>query len=245
MSKKGETASFEKALSRIGFDFRHADFIATKQGLASVEDLELTSDEDIDSMINTMLQFTVQGASIFIPIGAVMNLKAMRYWVVTRKRLNLTVDADMFTQELARDQVKIIAENRNRTDALKSWSPLLPDPLTLQSRWPVFLNIFRTYMSFIRGAADCPLTYVFRDHEEITYKMLSAHYETNDDMLIALTPLRGPHFGNDNARVFYTLKPLIKASFRPDDILQFEQDADGRKLILHFNRQFQPKLSGR
>ena len=179
MSNKGQTTSFEKALLRIGFDARHANFIATRQGLASVEDFEFTSNEDVDSMIDTILRFTLRGSRIFIPISTVMQLKAMRYWVVTRKRLNLTIDADMFTQEVARDQLKIIAENRNRVDAMRSWSPLLPDPLTHSSHWPVFWTSFRTYMSFIRGAADCPLTYVFRNHEEVTYKMLSAHYETH------------------------------------------------------------------
>ena len=42
-----------------------------------MEDFEFTSNEDVDSMIDTILRFTLRGSRIFIPISTVMQLKAM------------------------------------------------------------------------------------------------------------------------------------------------------------------------
>lgn len=56
----------------------------------------------------------------------------------------------------------------------KSLPPTKPDPLKNLGKFRVFWEQWLTYMGCTYGEADCPLTYICRDHEDVTDDMRGA-----------------------------------------------------------------------
>jgi hypothetical protein len=92
-------------------------------------------------------------------------------------------------------------------------------------------------MGRLRGAAKCPLTYVFRDHEDVDNAMHTAAYEDHDARLIATTALRGSWFELDNHRVYDEFKALILKGPGWSFIKTFDHTKNGRNAILTLRRQ--------
>ena len=65
------------------------------------------------------------------------------------------------------------------------------------SLWRTFWEKFDTYMSQTFGAAEIPLTYVYREHETVTAEMRAANYTDNDTRYYAITVLTGSHYRED------------------------------------------------
>ncbi len=57
------------------------------------------------------------------------------------------------------------------------------------NKWEIFWEQWKTYIGQIRGAAKCPLMYIFQDHEQVDNALHGAEYEDHDARLIATTVL--------------------------------------------------------
>lgn len=76
-------------------------------------------------------------------------------------------------------------------------------------KWEVFWEQWKTYMGQLRGAAKCPLTYIFRDHAQVDPALYLLPYADHDSRLVNTTELLGPWFEIDNHRVYDEFKALV------------------------------------
>jgi hypothetical protein len=60
----------------------------------------------------------------------------------------------------------------------------------------------------VKGAALIPLTYLMREHEEVTPAIRNTDYGSFQERLIVTMALSGPHFKLDNQMLYDELKPL-------------------------------------
>jgi len=67
-----------------------------------------------------------------------------------------------------------------------------PKELTNLIKWETFWEQWKTYMGRLRGAAKCPLTYIFRNHEQVDPAMYNENYADHDSWLINTMILAGP-----------------------------------------------------
>jgi predicted acylesterase/phospholipase RssA len=88
-----------------------------------------------------------------------------------------------------------------------------------------------------RGAAKCPLSYVFREHEAVTNEMHMAVYDNHDDRLISTTTLTGPWFELDNHRVYEEFKVLTLKGPGWSFIKSHDRTKNGRAAVLALRRQ--------
>ncbi len=65
-------------------------------------------------------------------------------------------------------------------------------------KWETFWEQWKTYMGRIRGAAKCPLSYVFRERGQVDPAHHAFPYTDHDSRLIATTELQGPWYEVDN-----------------------------------------------
>jgi hypothetical protein len=84
-----------------------------------------------------------------------------------------------------------------------------PKELLELSKWETFWEQWRTYTGRLHGAAKCPISYVYRDHEQVTNEMHMENYPDHDSRLVATTTLAGAWYELDNSRVYDEFKALV------------------------------------
>jgi hypothetical protein len=112
-----------------------------------------------------------------------------------------------------------------------------PKELLDLTKWETFWEQWKTYMHRTRGAAKCPLSYVFREHEAVTNKMHLALYDNHDDRLVNTTVLNGPWFELDNHRVYEEFKVLVLKGPGWSFVKSFDRTKNGRAAVLAPCRQ--------
>jgi hypothetical protein len=53
------------------------------------------------------------------------------------------------------------------------------------------------------------LTYLTREHDEVTEEILTAAYSSTQERLVAITALSGAHYELDNRTLYDEFKPLV------------------------------------
>ena len=173
------------------------------QGLTSPEDLIPFEETDIDNLVKHTLK--AHAGAVAIPFLSVLKIKAFRYWAMTRQRIGMDFNPDDFTNAELTFVQNLMHERRNRTAAAQT-DPEKPPEFKDMNEWRTFWEKFDTYMSQTYGAAEIPLTYVYREHRDVTPEMRQANYNDNDLRYYAITILTGSHFREDNKRVYEELK---------------------------------------
>jgi hypothetical protein len=112
-----------------------------------------------------------------------------------------------------------------------------PKELLDLTKWETFWEQWKTYMRRTRGAAKCPLSYVFREHEAVTNEMHLAVYDSHDDKLENTTLLNGAWFELDNHRVYEEFKVLVLKGPGWSFIKAFDRAKNGRAAVLALRRQ--------
>jgi hypothetical protein len=105
--------------------------------------------------------------------------------------------------------VSRFALERPRTDTQEDNSPDKPSERSDLIKWEIFWERLKTYLSRIHGATKCPLSYVIREHQEVTDEHHNAVYEDHDVRLVATTALEGDWYTLDNHRVYDEFKALV------------------------------------
>lgn len=230
-------AALNAVFVRLGF---HADACALilDEGYDTFESLGELEDKDIDQMISKLSKLYAPNHAL--PVAqdpnrnrrfttrAVLNFKAMTYWIREQKRIGGSVTPGDFT-----DAVLATVKQRIRDNALLDKSlgqNDLPKPPMLKdwSEWPKFKNLFTTYVGQIRGVALCPITYVIRETPEVTNEVRNAVYVSDTERLIRCTLLEGHWYRQDNMRFWNEMKSYLIDGPGWAFVQQYDRTKDGR-----------------
>jgi len=88
-----------------------------------------------------------------------------------------------------------------------------------------------------KGAAKCPLTYIFCKHDLVTNAIHAVNYPDHDSRLVASTTLAGPWYEIDNHRINDDFKALVLKGPGWSFVKAFDCAKDGRGAVLTLKRQ--------
>ena len=183
------------------------------QCISNITDLRGLDDKDIEGLTYNIMKYgsdqAPQGAVIRFPFNSIKKLKGARYWIELRIRTGQdwtsgTCLAGEVTNSLTR-----IQELKRIKDSLGESDPTRPDKLSSFKNWTAWFQKVGTYFDQIRGAADVPLPYVYREARTITPEALVRTYGTEEKRFHHTTVLVGGHYALDNKRVWQELKSLV------------------------------------
>jgi hypothetical protein len=137
---------------------------------------------------------------MLVPYMAQKRLDVMCYWVNRCHRLQESIHADEFTPMAAEAFAKLMAFESQEEDAT---TVKAPSDFKAGSKWKPFKEGVIAYLNSIRGRDQVPLAYIIREEEAPD---LQAIYENEHQRLIAMTPLQGIEYADDNGKVFDYLK---------------------------------------
>ena len=205
--------AFTQALQRCGFNAETAATIVS-EGFADLETLTGVEDADIDGMIKNVRESRRMigavgaagaagagaGGNVTFPFLAIKKLKAMRAWAAESVRTGCPLNPGLFA-----GNVMVDAMSRMTLELLRAEQDeeALTKPKELKdlAGWEQFWEQWKTFCGRMRGAAKCPMTYIFRDHDVVTLAMHNDVYIDHDARLIATTLLQGPYYELDNQRI--------------------------------------------
>ena len=233
--------AFNQALTRIGFNVDTTEAIID-EGFDTLETLATVDEKDIDAMIKNVrdtrreLGADAEGAVTF-PFLAIKRLKAMRFWATELVRTGRPLNAGLFHGAEITTAVNRYSTDAMRSEIEKDEDPDKPGELSDLTKWEVFWERWCTYASRLRGAAKCPLTYIFRDRAIPDPADFVGDYDSHDDFLVAVTVLGGAWYDLDNRRIYDEFKILVLKGPGWTFIKAFDKYKDGRNAILTLKRQ--------
>jgi hypothetical protein len=132
------------------------------------------------------------------PFKSIQTLKAMQFWYRQRLCTGERTDPSYFdateigkTTARMYEETEIVRTMKN-ADTRKA-SKLGAD----YSKWPRFLEEFKTHLSMTRGAAHVPLLYLLSKHDVVTSLIAGRNYKNMDNKLSATTLFSGVHYNID------------------------------------------------
>jgi hypothetical protein len=118
--------------------------------------------------------------NVTFPFLAIKRFKAMRNWATELVRTRRPLYAGLFTGVVMTNTVSRFALEKLRADTQDDDVPDKPTEQSDLIKWEIFWERWKTYLSRIRGAAKCPLSYVIREHHDVTDDHHNAVYEDHD-----------------------------------------------------------------
>lgn len=241
MAAVADAVGFRAALQRIGFN-QNTQAAINQNGFNVIADLTTVQEDNLDRLPKHLEAWRDPNAGpadqVCIPFLLLKKLKAMRYWVRSQFCLGLpTPSATAFTNAVLEETLLLMKEDLDYKEATKEAEVQKPIELANLSKWSKFWELFSTYLSRIKGAANTPLSYLIREHEEVTQEMLDADYASTVNRLIATTVLDGAHFDLDNRMLYGELKALVVDGPGWAFIRKFDKAKDGRKAVLALKAQ--------
>jgi len=233
--------AFNAALLRLGFNADTADTI-TNEGFDTLEVLSEIELDDIDAMIKNIretrriLGAQAQG-NVTFPFLAIRRLKAMHGWATELRRTGRQMNAGLFAGAMITAAVARYSLENLRASTAEDEDIGKPKELSDLTKWEKFWEQWKSYMRRLRGAAKCPLTYVFREHQIVDNAMHLVNYNDHDDRLINTTVLAGPWFELDNQRVYEEFKALVLKGPGWSFIKAYDRTKNGRGAVLALRRQ--------
>jgi hypothetical protein len=153
---------------------------------------------DIENIVKIIRTSTVPPTPV--SYIAQNSLTVLCYWVNRRHCLNESIDAQEFSQDAMDAFSKLMAykQKEDDTTAVKA-----PTEFTTGSKWKPFKEGVVAFFNSQKGRGHIPLAYIIRDQDILDPNEV---YNTEHQRLIAVTPLQGFEFGEDNGKVFDHLK---------------------------------------
>jgi hypothetical protein len=189
--------AYQAALNRIGFN---AQGIAALQanGLDSVRDLINLDAKDIEQILKIV---RVGPPPLTVPYLAQKRLNIFCFWATRRNRLGESIEPALFNQaavETYGSMMAISSASADEDNIVKA-----PAEYKTGSKWKAFKEGAIAYLNGVKGKHDIPLAYIIRDQEVPQPNQV---FQSEHQRLIAITPLQGVEFEDDNGRVFDLLK---------------------------------------
>src|SRR5687767_14070427 len=146
-------AAFNLVFDRLGFH-AHARALIVAEGYDDFDTIGELRDDDIDRMVSKLSKNyppnPAQGnqdpnRNRKFPTRAVVNLKALAYWIRERIRIGGAVDPQEFTAVVLANVREQIQDDLLLVQSKKGQELTKPLPLKSWSDWPKFKNLFLTY----------------------------------------------------------------------------------------------------
>jgi hypothetical protein len=170
-------------LGQLGFNARTvAEF--RLYNLNSFGSMIMMSKEELKQTMDSLLKYPhperAANAVVFISPLARQNLESAMYWAVLTVRSGLLPEPDnlQFAQ-LAHARLRLQELDMSKK-AEKTQDIAKPPKLKKLREWKRFWEACLTYFGSIRGAADLPLTWIFRDEAVVEAEALAVTYHSND-----------------------------------------------------------------
>jgi hypothetical protein len=183
-------------MTRIGFSEVAAQALVEEQGMDSLEEVKLLSDDEIQSLCKVIRRpgGTIPGAAGAAPVnnpGVQVNqraeghLKLLSFYLRHQERVSRAVNAPDITLAV----IRTIRELREFESTYKA--PTGDLPVINTKDWPKTMEAIEEYLRSVLGERKIPLAYVVRKDDAIpTGDDPSTSYPTIQDEMIA----RAPHF---------------------------------------------------
>ena len=241
MATAAQTTAFRNALGRIGMNVATRNAIIDN-GFASILDLATVQAEDLDKLPKHLDSWkdpaAAPNAQVRIPFLSLQKLKAMRYWVLAQRCVGVVVpNAVDFTDDAMQEVLTRMKADKDYKKATEDTDITKPAKLSDLVKWVKFWELFTTYLGRVKGAALTPLTYLIREHGEVTPEIMTAEYVSTQERLIATTSHTGAHFDLDNRTLYDEFKPLVVDGPGWSFIKKFDKGKDGRGAVLALKSQ--------
>jgi hypothetical protein len=241
MAANARETGFRNALTRIGINAATRTAII-ENGFITIQDLVSVQDKDLDKLPKHLESWRVpnanQNAQVRIPFLSLTKLKAMRYWVLAQRCIGVDApNVNDFTGEVIIETLARMKADSDHKLATEDSDIRKPEKLTDLTKWSKFWELLTTYLGRVKGAALTPLSYLIREHEEVTQEQRDAEYLSMQERLIAITALNGTHFVLDNRTLYDEFKPLVVDGPGWSFIKKFDKSKDGRGAVLTLKAQ--------
>ena len=200
---QAQLLSFRAALARIGFSPAQQDAL-NEHGFTNMYNMLIYSKDQIKRVCMVIRERTVNPLNITMEQEQL--LTAMRHWVKTRARTNRDIDPALFTREVAVSEAIKMVNIAEQPESEKESDVKMPDKFKLTSKWIVFSEAVDTYLNRLKGQGRVPLNYVIRTVET---PVVGTVYNTEQELIVATTPLVGDQYDLDNERVYGVIKQLV------------------------------------
>ncbi len=142
-----------------------------------------------------------------------------------------------FTEAVMSETLARMQADKDYKRATEDTEIQKPEKLVDLVKWTRFWELFTTYLGRFKGAALTPLSYLVRDHTEVTDDIRTAEYASVQEKLIATTALSGAHFDLDNRTLYDEFKPLVVDGPGWSFIKRFDKAKDERAAVLALKTQ--------
>lgn len=226
-------AAFQAVLAQFGFSQIAIQAIVAN-GITSMQD-PLVLKQDIENIMKIMRASTVP--PMLVPYMEQKCLNILCYWTNQRHRLMESMDINEFTPEAA-DAFGCLMTFETQEEEAMTVKP--PGEFLQGSKWKPFKGGAIAYFNSIKGRGLIPLAYVIRENEIPDPNQV---YDSEHQRLIAVTPLLGIEFSEDNGKVFDHLKSWTLKGPAWTWMRSYNATRDGRRawllLLAHYEGEAQ------
>ena len=225
---------FRALLQRFGFS-QDALQAIIDNGIRTTTDLIGLVADDIENIVK--IARSSRTPPMLVSYLAQKRLSILTFWVNRRQRLGETITAPEFTVQVSEAAGRLMAfeDQEDETTAVKA-----PSEFTAVTKWKAFKEGAIAFFNSQKGRGQIPLAYVIRD---IEVPDPNGIYESEHQRLIAVTPLQGIEFSEDNGKVFDYLKSWTLNGPAWTWMRTFNQTRDGRgawlALLSHYEGEAQ------
>jgi hypothetical protein len=241
MAANAPATAFRNALTRIGINAATRTAII-ENGFITIQDLLAVQDKDLDKLPKHLESWRVPNANpanqVRIPFLSLTKLKAMRCWVLAQRCIgDDSPNVNQFTDAVIVDTLARMKADSDHKLATEDTDIRKPEKPTDLAKWTKFWELLTTYLGRVKGAALTPLSYLVREHDEVTEEQRDAEYLSTQERLIAITALNGTHFDLDNRTLYDEFKPLVVDGPGWSFVKKFDKLKDGRGAVLALKAQ--------
>lgn len=234
--------AFRASLGVFGYNANTRNVIVDG-GISSALELARMTDENLTASVNSLSRSygkpdAANPNGPFIRATTLQDLRTYREWLRMRQWEGLPLSPAAFNEAALNATRERMAELELAKASTASMPPTKPAEYKNTDKWMAFFEGFDHYCSRIRGVCNLPIKWIYRKHQEVTPQIRNAAYATNDDRLMAVTIMEGPHFVQDNKMVFDLIKEMtVNNETRWAFVKSFGQTNDGRGAVLALQAQ--------
>jgi hypothetical protein len=220
---------FRALLQRFGFSKDGVQGIIDN-GVHTTGDLIGIDSDDIENIVKLIR--ASRTPPMVVSYIAQKRLSVLMFWTNRRRRLGESILASDFTLQAAEEASRLMAFE-DQEDDTTSVKP--PTEFTMGTKWKAFKEGAIAFFNSQKGRGHIPLAYIIR---ETANPDPNAVYINEHQRVIAIMPLQGIEFGEDNGKVFDHLKSWTLKGPAWTWMRQYNASRDGRNawlaLVAHF-----------
>lgn len=238
--------AFRTLLTRLEMDQQTAEEVM-RCGIDTLDKVGRVDDRQLRTSLLNVMKYPhparPANAVVWLSPTTIDNVVALRAWVRQNTMTGTISTPDMFMQDTLEATMERTRELQSIKKSLEDQDIPKPPKLGKLSDWKKFWESVKTYFGSVRGAADIPLAYIYREVDVVDAAAHAAVYPNNDARYMRTTLLAGHWYTADNTRVWNEWKSLIQDGPGWDFIKRFDATNDGRGAILALTAQTESENS--